>query len=77
MTALLTTEDLLVLIGSLGVGALRDVDLLDSAAHRPGRSATGLMPIRRSTSKRRHYLNPSSRTTPSSTETTGSDGWAP
>lgn len=36
MTVLLTTEDLIVLVDDLGVGPLRDVGLLDSAAHRPG-----------------------------------------
>lgn len=36
MTVLLTTEDLLSLVRDLGVGPVRDVGLLDSAAHRPG-----------------------------------------
>ena len=36
MTVLLTVEDLLVLVRDLGVGPVRDVGLLDSAAHRPG-----------------------------------------
>lgn len=36
MTVLLTVEDLLALVEDLGVGPVRDVGLLDSAAHRPG-----------------------------------------
>lgn len=36
MTVLLTVEDLLALVDDLGVGPVRDVGLLDSAAHRPG-----------------------------------------
>ena len=36
MTALLTVEDLLSLVEDLQVGPVRDVGLLDSAAHRPG-----------------------------------------
>ncbi|ABL83160.1 MULTISPECIES: type II toxin-antitoxin system death-on-curing family toxin [unclassified Nocardioides] len=36
MTVLLTVEDLLSLVADLGVGPVRDVGLLDSAAHRPG-----------------------------------------
>lgn len=35
MTALLTLEDLLILVRDLGVGPVRDLGLLDSAAHRP------------------------------------------
>lgn len=35
MTAHLDTEDLLELIDDLGVGPIRDLGLLDSAAHRP------------------------------------------
>ena len=36
MTVLLTVEDLLSLVDDLGVGPVRDLGLLDSAAHRPG-----------------------------------------
>jgi death on curing protein len=36
VTVLLTVEDLLTLVEDLGVGPVRDVGLLDSAAHRPG-----------------------------------------
>lgn len=36
MTHLLTLEDLLALVDDLAVGPVRDVGLLDSAAHRPG-----------------------------------------
>ena len=36
MTVLLTLEDLLSLVEDLSVGPVRDVGLLDSAAHRPG-----------------------------------------
>jgi death-on-curing protein len=36
VTVLLTLEDLLSLVGDLGVGPVRDVGLLGSAAHRPG-----------------------------------------
>ncbi len=35
MTEHLTLEDLIVLIDDLGVGPVRDVGLLESAAHRP------------------------------------------
>lgn len=35
MTAYLSLEDLLALAGDLGVGPVRDVGLLDAAAHRP------------------------------------------
>ena len=35
MIEYLTLEDVLALIGDLGVGAIRDVGLLDSAVHRP------------------------------------------
>jgi death-on-curing protein len=36
VTVHLTTEDLLRLVDDLGVGPIRDLGLLDSAAHRPG-----------------------------------------
>ena len=36
MTVLLATEDLLKLVEDLAVGPVRDLGLLDSAAHRPG-----------------------------------------
>lgn len=36
MTILLTIEDLLSLVEDLGVGPVRDLGLLGSAAHRPG-----------------------------------------
>lgn len=36
MTVLLGLEDLLTLVAELGVGPVRDLGLLDSAAHRPG-----------------------------------------
>lgn len=36
MTILLSLEDLLALVADLGVGPVRDLGLLDSAAHRPG-----------------------------------------
>ena len=35
MTEYLTLEDLLALVEDLGVGPVRDIGLLDSAAHRP------------------------------------------
>lgn len=35
MTTYLSLEDLLTLVDDLGVGPVRDVGLLDSAAHRP------------------------------------------
>ncbi|MGC5629469.1 type II toxin-antitoxin system death-on-curing family toxin [Georgenia sp. Z1344] len=35
MTVYLTTEDLLALVDDLGVGPVRDLGLLGSAAHRP------------------------------------------
>ncbi|HEX7462688.1 MAG TPA: Fic family protein [Dermatophilaceae bacterium] len=35
MTEYLTLEDLLTLAGDLGGGAVRDIGLLDAAAHRP------------------------------------------
>jgi death on curing protein len=35
VTVYLELEDLLTLVGELGVGPVRDVGLLDSAAHRP------------------------------------------
>ncbi|HET7356500.1 MAG TPA: type II toxin-antitoxin system death-on-curing family toxin [Nocardioidaceae bacterium] len=36
MTVLLTVEDLLALVEDLAVGPVRDLGLLESAAHRPG-----------------------------------------
>lgn len=36
MTVTLTLEDLLALVADLGVGPVRDLGLLHSAAHRPG-----------------------------------------
>ncbi len=36
MTVLLSLEDLLTLVADLAVGPVRDLGLLDSAAHRPG-----------------------------------------
>jgi death-on-curing protein len=36
LTVLLATEDLLKLVADLAVGPVRDLGLLDSAAHRPG-----------------------------------------
>lgn len=41
MIEYLTTEDLLALIDDLGVGPIRDLGLLDSAAHRPQTSFWG------------------------------------
>lgn len=41
MIAYLTLEDLLTLVDDLGVGPVRDVGLLDSAAHRPQTSLWG------------------------------------
>lgn len=41
MTTYLTLEDLLTLTGDLGVGPVRDVGLLASAAHRPSTSVWG------------------------------------
>ena len=35
MTSYLSLEDLLALAGDLGVGPVRDIGLLDAAAHRP------------------------------------------
>ncbi|GAA1879457.1 type II toxin-antitoxin system death-on-curing family toxin [Lapillicoccus jejuensis] len=35
MTEYLSLEDLVALVGDLGVGPIRDLGLLDSAAHRP------------------------------------------
>lgn len=42
MTEYLTLEDIAILIGDLGVGPIRDLGLLDSAAHRPKASAFGV-----------------------------------
>jgi death-on-curing protein len=42
LTVLLTVEDLLTLVADLAVGPVRDVGLLDSAAHRPGAVLYGL-----------------------------------
>ena len=41
MTVFLTLEDILHLIEDLGVGPIRDLGLLDSAAHRPTASLYG------------------------------------
>ena len=41
MTDYLTLEDLLALVDDLGVGPLRDLGLLESAAHRPTSSLWG------------------------------------
>lgn len=41
MTEYLTLEDLLTLVDELGVGPIRDIGLLDSAAHRPRVSVFG------------------------------------
>ena len=41
MTTSLTLEDLLILIEDLGVGPIRDVGLLGSAAHRPATEIWG------------------------------------
>lgn len=41
MTEHLTLDDLLTLIRDLGVGPVRDIGLLDSAAHRPGANLYG------------------------------------
>lgn len=41
MTVFLTLEDILQLIEDLGVGPIRDLGLLDSAAHRPTTSLYG------------------------------------
>ena len=41
MTIYLELEDLLALVDELGVGPVRDVGLLDSAAHRPQTSVFG------------------------------------
>lgn len=42
MTTFLTLEDLLALVGDLEVGPIRDIGLLDSAAHRPQASLFGV-----------------------------------
>lgn len=41
MTTYLTLEDLLVLINDLHVGPMRDIGLLESAAHRPAANLWG------------------------------------
>lgn len=41
MTTYLTLEDLLALVEDLGVGPVRDLGLLDSAAHRPSTTLFG------------------------------------
>nr|WP_300146852.1 Fic family protein [Propionicimonas sp.] len=41
MTEYLTLEDVLSLVEDLGVGAIRDIGLLDSAVHRPRVSVFG------------------------------------
>lgn len=41
MTIFLTLEDLLMLVGDLGVGPIRDLGLLESAAMRPRTSVWG------------------------------------
>ena len=41
MTAYLELEDLLALVDEMGVGPVRDLGLLDSAAHRPQTSLFG------------------------------------
>lgn len=41
MTVALTLEDLVLLVADLGVGPIRDLGLLDSAAHRPHTSLYG------------------------------------
>lgn len=41
MTEYLSLEDLLALVKDLGVGPVRDIGLLDSAAHRPQTSLFG------------------------------------
>lgn len=41
MIEYLSLEDLLSLVGDLGVGPIRDIGLLDSAAHRPQVSVLG------------------------------------
>ncbi|GAA1718806.1 type II toxin-antitoxin system death-on-curing family toxin [Propioniferax innocua] len=41
MTVFLSTEDLLTLVTDLGVGPVRDLGLLESAAHRPTTSLWG------------------------------------
>jgi death-on-curing protein len=41
LTVLLATEDLLKLVEDLAVGPVRDLGLLDSAAHRPGAALYG------------------------------------
>lgn len=41
MTTYLTLEDLISLVDDLGVGPIRDLGLLDSAAHRPMTSLYG------------------------------------
>lgn len=41
MTVYLSTEDLLTLVSDLGVGPVRDLGLLDSAAHRPSVTVFG------------------------------------
>ena len=41
MTTYLTGEDLLSLVDDLGVGPIRDVGLLESAAHRPATAVWG------------------------------------
>lgn len=42
MTVFLTLEDLVALCDDLGIGPIRDIGLLDSAAHRPRTSLYGI-----------------------------------
>ncbi|WP_245920895.1 hypothetical protein [Brachybacterium timonense] len=58
MTEYLTTEDVLTLIGDLGVGPVRDLGLLDSAVHRPSVTLCGAG-CERPTEHRRHLLGDS------------------
>lgn len=46
MTVYLTLEDLLVLVEDLQVGPIRDLGLLESAAHRPATKLWGHTPYR-------------------------------
>lgn len=64
MTRYLTVEDLLFLTARLGVGPVRDLGLLDSAAHRPATNLSGFEPYPDVASKAAALLHSVVRTHP-------------
>ena len=77
VTCYLSLEDLLTLAGDLRVGPVRDLGLVDAAAHRPQVEHYGVQAYQDLDTKAAVLLERLCATTPWSTATSASGGWPP